>query len=78
MTCTELAQLITRRVFARAQEEPDPEAYVVRAFARVMELQQHCPIEHMESALLEFGRDFGLLVQGIEKEERVPQVPPGH
>jgi hypothetical protein len=52
----DLAQLITRRIIARAQQEPDPE-YLSRAVARVMVLE-HCPPERMESELLRFGREF--------------------
>jgi hypothetical protein len=71
MTGKELATLITRRVITRAQEEPDPVDFVVRAVAHVTAITQHCPVEKMEDALIEFGREFGLLVQGVEKEERV-------
>jgi hypothetical protein len=67
VTCAELAKLITRRVITRAQEEPDPIDYFSRAVARAYVLQ-FCPSGKLEAALLEFGREFGLLVQGIEKE----------
>jgi hypothetical protein len=67
MTCAALAQLITRRIIARAQEEQDPIAYFSRAAARVMVLSQY-PVEEMEDRLLEFGREFGLLLQGIDKQ----------
>lgn len=67
MTCSELARIITRRIVVRAQEEPDPVAYFSRAMARAVMLQ--ClPVEEQLSALLQFGREFGLLVQGIEKD----------
>jgi predicted hydrocarbon binding protein len=65
MTCAELSQLIVRRIITRAQEEKDPVDYFSRAAARVMVLQQY-PVEEMEGRLLEFGREFGLLVQGVE------------
>ena len=67
MTGAELAQLITRRVIVRSREEPDPQEFIVRAIVRVMMIQQDCPVERMESELIEFGREYGLLVQGVEK-----------
>jgi hypothetical protein len=68
MTHTELAKLITRRIITRAQEEPDPAAYFGRAVARAVFLKERAEISgDLEGELLEFGREFGLLVQGVEK-----------
>ena len=67
MTGLELCELITRRVILRSREEPDPASFIARAVAHVMVIQQHCPVEKMEDALIEFGREFGVLVQGVEK-----------
>jgi hypothetical protein len=73
MTVKDLAQLITRRIIARAQEEPDPKEYFSRAIA-AMQILEHCAVKGLippgrfEHELLQFGRKFGLLVQGVEKE----------
>ena len=68
MTVQDLAQLITRRTIARAQEEPDPVAYFSRAVVRLTFLDNRARISgDLEGELLEFGREFGLLVQGVEK-----------
>jgi hypothetical protein len=70
VSVTELAQLIVRRIITRAQEEPDPVDYFSRAAARIMMLEERAAAFHggdMEAALIEAGREFGLLVQGVEK-----------
>jgi hypothetical protein len=66
MTCAELSQLIVRRIITRAQQEPDPVAYFSRAAARVMALE-HAPINEMESELIKFGHEFGLLAPEVMK-----------
>jgi hypothetical protein len=69
MTVTDLAQLITRRIITRALEEPNPVEYFARAVARMTFLEDRARISgNPEAELLEFGREFGLLVQGIEKQ----------
>ena len=67
MTCAELAKIITRRIITRSLEEPNPVEYFSKAVARALRIEAG-PVEEMERELLEFGREFGLLVQGIEKE----------
>jgi hypothetical protein len=70
MTCAELATIITKRIITRAQEEPDPVAYFSRAVARAVYLVKRAEVSghSIQAELLEFGREFGLLVQGIEKQ----------
>jgi hypothetical protein len=68
MTVAELSRIISERIQVRAMEEPDPVAYFSRAVARAMMLPERANISGDPLAeLLEFGREFGLLVQGIEK-----------
>jgi hypothetical protein len=50
-------------------EEPDPVDYFSRATARALMLQERAKISgDLEGELLEFGREFGLLVQGVERQ----------
>ena len=68
MTRAELAQLITKRIIVRAQEEENPALYFGRAVARAVFLVERAKLSgDPEGELLEFGREFGLLVQGVEK-----------
>ena len=67
MTPGELCQLITRRVIVRSREESDPQEFIVQVLARLRVLQEHCPVERMEAELIEVGRQYGLLAQGVEK-----------
>jgi hypothetical protein len=66
MTVKDLAQLIARRVMARAQEEPDPVLYFNRALARLTVLGQF-PVENAEAELIRFGHEFGLLAQELDE-----------
>jgi|HubBroStandDraft_3_1064219.scaffolds.fasta_scaffold228991_1 hypothetical protein len=69
ITISELSQLIVKRICTRAMEEPDPVDYFSRATARALMLQERAKISgDLEGELLEFGREFGLLVQGVERQ----------
>ena len=72
MTCAQLARIISQRVCTRALEEPDPMEYFCRAIAEIQILERWAasgiiPPDKIEHELLQYGRKFGLLVQGIEK-----------
>ena len=62
MTGAELATLITRRVLVRAQEEPDPQEFIVRVLARLQVAQEDGLVgAAMEAELIALGKAFGLL-----------------
>jgi hypothetical protein len=68
MTTEEFAQLLAKRIIKRALEEENPVAYFGRAVARACFLSERAKITNdPEGELLEFGREFGLLAQGVEK-----------
>ena len=54
MTCAELSTLISRRLMARARQEPDPMAFVVTACARMRHVTT-------VEGLIQFGAEMDIL-----------------
>ena len=61
MTVDALAQLIRARIVARAQQEPDPWAFVVEVFARLSRMTT-------EDELIALGGELGILSNNLETE----------
>ena len=74
VTCRQLDKTNLRNASVlRAHEEADPVAYFCRAIAEIQILERCAasgliPPDRIEHELLQYGRKFGLLVQGIERE----------